>query len=997
MKYDQFVREKRSRYELFAKTIAEILQSAIRTEPRDFRLQQITHRAKDPASLERKLTERGLLESNSIEQELKDLAGCRLIFYTNTDVDRFLNSRLIFDNFVVDFDGSKIHHAVGTERSADELYFAIHYLVSLTEGRLSLPEYAKFRGMRCEVQLQTILNHAWAETSHDIVYHPTPIEGFGTKQFAAIKKRLEKIMNQYLLPAGYEFQKVEHDYERLLEGKVLFDRGTLEALGTAKDNNERHEQLERVRKDLLPFYDDVPAIAPEVIHIAADTIKRARDTARTPIETPFGNFHGHTAEDVTNKALQLIDDLRYVDIDLTFRVLCDLYITARSDEEHKRVLQSFDVLARNDLNAWRQVGFGVQKVLYDAIVVLPEAEKTALRPVIATMCSLFLDTELQGTTWHFDSVSLQRGAAPASDAYGEFRRNVLTLLFDQYRRAASTTDKMQSLQALNAATRFPMDGGQADLIEVVLDDTRRIVEFFTEQVEGEPFEIVQHLEHQFLWLYRRSKEMAAGHGESAIPAKAEAVAGSIKSFRDRANANDRFVKFKTLVGFESVFPLEWDGDPMDIEGPQDHRASQITQCAESVTVANADEWYSVIELCAAVKSNDLATFPSFGEFLKQLAARSPAVVISYLEKNEELLSNFLSGILAGLAESAQPDVGVSLTIEWIDQGRHLHAIAHYLRFAENLPVDLMTKVGEKAIKRKDTVAVIGVIAAIIARQIMSLVETVFVPAIHMLTELKDARWVNEVWYLPKLGPFLEGLSEQQSDVLLANLVLRERVDHHDESVLRAIATKYPRPVLQFFKARIDRKDTSDVERRYEPVPYHMADLGKSLARDAKLVVRSVREWYSSDNNLFTYSGGKLLQNIFPGITQDYEAELLALIRTETDDDIHFVLSVLASYRGTSSLQELCKALVEALPEGDKRIRQVEIILNSTGVVSGEFGMVQAYHRKKEEMQTWLDDARAKVRAFAEAHVRSLDRTIAAEQRKSEADHEMRRMEWPEEE
>ncbi len=104
-----------------------------------------------------------------------------------TEIDRFLNSRLIFDNFVVDFDGSKIHHAVGTERSADEMYFAIHYLVSLTDGRLSLPEYAKFRGMRCEVQLQTILNHAWAETSHDIVYHPTPIEGFGTKQFAAIK------------------------------------------------------------------------------------------------------------------------------------------------------------------------------------------------------------------------------------------------------------------------------------------------------------------------------------------------------------------------------------------------------------------------------------------------------------------------------------------------------------------------------------------------------------------------------------------------------------------------------------------------------------------------------------------------------------------------------------------------------------------------------------------------------------------------------------------
>ena len=59
------------------------------------------------------------------------------------------------------------------------------------------------------MQIQTILDHAWAETSHDIVYHPAPLQGFGTKHFEGIKKRLEKIMNQYLLPAGYEFQKVQ--------------------------------------------------------------------------------------------------------------------------------------------------------------------------------------------------------------------------------------------------------------------------------------------------------------------------------------------------------------------------------------------------------------------------------------------------------------------------------------------------------------------------------------------------------------------------------------------------------------------------------------------------------------------------------------------------------------------------------------------------------------------------------------------------------------------
>jgi hypothetical protein len=33
-------------------------------------------------------------------------------------------------------------------------------------------------------------------------------------------------------------------------------------------------------------------------------------------------------------------------------------------------------------------------------------------------------------------------------------------------------------------------------------------------------------------------------------------------------------------------------------------------------------------------------FPSFGEFLRQLAARSPDIMIGYLQKDEEALLNF---------------------------------------------------------------------------------------------------------------------------------------------------------------------------------------------------------------------------------------------------------------------------------------------------------------------------------------------------------------------
>jgi len=137
---------------------------------------------------------------------------------------------LIPDNFEVHCDATRIHHP--TDENAQQRYRAIHYTVSLNSQRAALPEFAMFGGMRCEIQIQTILNHAWAETSHDILYKPPAITGFGSKAMQSIEDRMVRIMDDYLLPAGYEFQKVQHDFDRLMQGKILLDRDALNALAT---------------------------------------------------------------------------------------------------------------------------------------------------------------------------------------------------------------------------------------------------------------------------------------------------------------------------------------------------------------------------------------------------------------------------------------------------------------------------------------------------------------------------------------------------------------------------------------------------------------------------------------------------------------------------------------------------------------------------------------------------------------------------------------------
>jgi hypothetical protein len=50
---------------------------------------------------------------------------------------------------------------------------------------------------------------------------------------------------------------------------------------------------------------------------------------------------------------------------------------------------------------------------------------------------------------------------------------------------------------------------------------------------------------------------------------------------------------------------------------------------------------------------------------------------------------------------------------------------------------------------------------------------------------------------------------------------------------------------------------------------------------------------------------------------------------------------------------------------------VEICLENTGVVAGQFGFVEAFRAKKAEIAAWRDDENAKVKAFAARFVAKL--------------------------
>ncbi|MFN3944023.1 MAG: hypothetical protein ACK4K7_03730 [Allosphingosinicella sp.] len=100
MNIDEYENGGRALYVDFAEAVAAILQAAV-AEGNDLRLQNIQHRAKEVNSLRAKLAKSEAAADATIGDIAKDVAGCRLIFYTNGDVYLlYANPERMFDALI---------------------------------------------------------------------------------------------------------------------------------------------------------------------------------------------------------------------------------------------------------------------------------------------------------------------------------------------------------------------------------------------------------------------------------------------------------------------------------------------------------------------------------------------------------------------------------------------------------------------------------------------------------------------------------------------------------------------------------------------------------------------------------------------------------------------------------------------------------------------------------------------------------------------------------
>ena len=98
--------------------------------------------------------------------KIKDLVGMRIVTYYQDDVEKI--KALIYHEFTIDED-----HSVDktTNLEADKFgYRSLHIIISLAAPRAVLPEWKPYVGLPVEIQVRSILQHAWAVFSRELDY-----------------------------------------------------------------------------------------------------------------------------------------------------------------------------------------------------------------------------------------------------------------------------------------------------------------------------------------------------------------------------------------------------------------------------------------------------------------------------------------------------------------------------------------------------------------------------------------------------------------------------------------------------------------------------------------------------------------------------------------------------------------------------------------------------------------------------------------------------------
>lgn len=957
---------------------------------------QIFHRAKDKQSLKDKL-ERKIEEGKEYKSldEIKDLAGVRIVFYLEDDEKNFLQLFFReFGNCIID----------EKEEYDPKGYRGSHFIFSLNKERVALIEYSKYSGLKCEIQISTILFHAWSEVEHDIIYKPK-----GNKQLLKelgldeLKRSFEKIMIEHLQTATYQLNYLNKKYRDITRAGKIFGSDFITDISLSKDNDNIYDVLEIVEA----FYDKK---LEEILAIVSMIVNKK--PLPTVLLRTFGRhkLYGKSHKDLVLKSCDILDRIKYSTPDEVLELLAQLSLS--DDQEIKneslRIIENF---ARYDFNILTKtkIGYGAQRKVFDFILAWSIEEQLEHIDFVERVTMKLLSSSAKGETPGLNenadyTLTMHFGVVDPTDFLRKMRREVIDLIYTLFQSISNPKLKLRLINILNQATDTPSSVSYGeDIAQMISEDLIYLINLYRKIIfQGgkiiEDIGLVAVIEERLYWL---GKSRTTGSEE-------------LEQLRSDILGDEFYKLFILFVGDPIIYREEkgWE----EAEKIRDEEINKLIDIIDEETI---NEWFEKLDKVANQQGViDEWRFNPFKTFLYKLSEKKPKVAEKILEKaldNNSSLKDFMTSFLGGFRMGTNFIQWDKFTRRIIDaqDPQFINAII----FSLNLPPDvdlerlirevdiellenIVRRVGEFSfLKELDNMALHYALINTLGRNFErspKRIELLIAEEIKNNTGYVDMFFRQLPMMIHSKWFEIKDLHSETVKMLQEQMIKLSKIDWHSQELLLEIGKRDGLiAVLNLFMERIkkDIKDkegeTGDINEIYEALPYHLnPELEKFIAEhpDYEKIVTGWLADMTSGWSIYNSHMSHFLQRIGNGFSRI----VTSLIEKGGDKNLMKAARVMQSINSVDF-----DLSIEIIRRTDNKriINLVENNMFTTGIVSGEDGLAKAFEKKAERIETYkrIDDERVKV--FVKRMVKNFQEKAKRERRRIEKERQTRKEEY----
>lgn len=1032
-------------YEDFSLVIKNILEIALK-KTKKFNVYYIANRAKNFQSLKYKIENKYKdKKHDNIQEFITDLAGCRIIFYYESEINEFINSGIINQNFEID--ERSIKHDSKHKKNANDYYAGYHYIVKLKDERLSLIEYEKFKNLFCEIQLHSALDNIYSSLTHKIVYKNNNRKNFGKDRIDLIDKKLCEIQEKYLKPAKNEFEEIRYIFECYYEKIELFKSETFEKAkaGLIYDENKLFDFLKRY-KSLLNYYKNPNDLSDDVFKICSNSINLIEN------KILFKNIDIKNVDlEIIYKSLEILDNCRYlIVVDNSIDLLIKIF--GISDNIDKKINDNLKNLSKYEIKILTKYGFGFYFDLIEKIKRIGNIN------VILIISSNLLSCEASSEDHNFDSFSFSRGIIPVNQEIKTIRSEIISILknlFLELNKTKNIDKLIEVIEVLNQGCNESYDDNKNpqryyELLKLVLENTIEIINFYQGQIVNSnenkinqiDFKIIKKIEDFLARIYRRSindkaseiKDLEQDNQLNEIKTEIKKLNDQINKIIEKfaeiifenqdyniyRNLSDHYANYifdlKILIQHKENFHKNF------IEQNRKENIEFIKQYSNQI---NHDNLTKSLNLIAKVINDSSKS--NFAELIFiQLANNHPDLAkdilnnrisdLKILDFNDENIA--ISSLLYGLNQQ-NPNQAEEIILNYISQDIYLKdAILSLQAIKNNIKIELLEKLFNKANqevlankKSNDILLNFLMIYRFYENKNEQNFNQFILKIIKKLIEYNNENWLEGFYNLDKL---FEQIDEIPDIELILNFMVKlKKIDYEHQRILGTLLKKYPNQVLKFFDDRLNKKDSQDHD--YQRIPYDFNDtLQQKLANNhLEKIIEFAKKNYEKDNQLFIYQWGKILKIIYGNLPQNFTDKLMTFINSNNHKDLDFAIKIIRSITnmgGCKNIENLKFVIKQIIlnplfetknfelentenddSQNTKYYREIAISLINFGAFMGE--RHDALEAKLHDLKDWQNDEHEKIRKFYQRFETETMQDIKNSKADSEKWDKQRRLEY----